>query len=77
MKDKLPQPQVWQDEATTLLPFPNNSAAFPAVPLLLNAPPTPESLLQDFPLTLAHITAAPYNINIKYQHVDRFVDPPE
>ena len=41
-----------------LLLFPNASSGFPVAPLLTDAPSAPESLPpQDYPVSLAHITA--------------------
>jgi hypothetical protein len=58
MKDKLPQTHVWNDEATNLLLFPDESSVSPAAPPLPNAPLTLESLPpRNFPLSLAQITA--------------------
>ncbi|MGH8065420.1 MAG: hypothetical protein ACRERE_09305 [Candidatus Entotheonellia bacterium] len=58
MKHKQPHTRVWNDEATNLLLFPDESSASPATPRLTNAPPTPESSpLRNVPLSLAQIIA--------------------
>ena len=58
MTHKSRQTHVWNDEATNLLLFPDESSTSPAAPLLTNAPPTPERFsLRHFAPSLAQITA--------------------
>lgn len=58
MKYQSPQTDVWKDQTTKLLLFPDASSTLPTAPLLTNAPSTSESLPpRNFPLSLEHITA--------------------
>jgi len=58
MKHKSPQTNVWNDQTTNLLLFPDELSTLPIAPLLTNAPSTPERLPpRSLPFSLEHITA--------------------
>ena len=58
MKHRQSHTRGWNDEATNLLLFPDESSASLAAPPLTNAPPTPKSSpLRNVPLSLAQIIA--------------------